>query len=362
VLLAASLAAAGGVSIEVETPGDGRPHRVIVTGLDEKASRVLRQADAAERALAVYTGDRVPGPDRPAVAGTHAIDESGLWFQPRFPFVPGLRYTARFLLGTVQVDRTFEVTPPAVSDPPRVLFIHPSGDTLPENALRLYVQFSHPMMARGAQQHVHLMDGGGQEVPLAFVPVEDGLWDPQRTRLTLLFHPGRVKRGVAPGERLGPPLRAGGEYRLVVDGDITDVAGTAMGQAHEHRFHVVEADRVSPRLGDARVAAPSPTSAALVVTFPEPLDHALLQRWVWVEDDDGRALAGRAEISTGETRWTFHPEKPWIPGRYVVRLRAALEDRAGNRFDRLFDRESAAPPAADVPSDVLSLPFDVPAH
>ena len=53
--------------------------------------------------------------------------------------------------------------------------------------------------------------------------------------------------------------------------------------------------------------------------------------------------------------------KPWTPGRYVVRLRAGIEDRAGNRFDRLFDREGAARPA-DVPSDVLSLPFDVPAH
>jgi hypothetical protein len=43
-------------------------------------------------------------------------------------------------------------------------------------------------------------------------------------------------------------------------------------------------------------------------------------------------------------------------------MRAALEDRAGNRFDRLFDREGAARPPADVSSDVLSLPFDVPAH
>src|SRR6185503_11070955 len=168
------------------------------------------------------------------------------------------------------------------------------------------------------------------------------------------------KRGVAPGERLGPPLRAGRDYRLVVDGDITDVAGTAMGQAYERRFHAVDADRVSPQLADARVAAPSRPSDALVVTLPEPLDHALLQRWVWVEDDGGRALTGRVEISTGETRWTFHPEQPWTPGRYAVRLRARLEDRAGNRFDRLFDREGAAP--APAAADVLSLPFEVPAH
>jgi hypothetical protein len=337
---------------------------VIVTGLDETAVAALGQAGPQERAraLVVYTGDHVPSPDVPAIAGTHAVEAGVLSFQPRFPFVTGMRYVARFDRNGVRAERVFEVSPAAVPpDPPRVLAIHPSGDTLPENTLRLYVQFSRPMTARSAQTHVHLVDGDGQEVPLAFVPVEDGLWDPQRTRLTLLFHPGRVKRGVAPGEHMGPPLRAGRDYRLVVDGDITDVAGTAMGQAHERRFHAVEADRISPRLADARVAAPSLTSDALVVTLPEPLDHALLQRWVWVEDDGGRAIAGRVEISTGEVRWTFHPEQPWIPGRYVVRLRAGIEDRAGNRFDRLFDREGAARPA-DVPSDVLSLPFDVPAH
>ena len=39
----------------------------------------------------------------------------------------------------------------------------------------------------------------------------------RRHRLTLLFHPGRVKRGVGPNEALGPPLRSGETFRLVVD-------------------------------------------------------------------------------------------------------------------------------------------------
>ena len=356
--------AAAAVAIEVETPDDGRPHRVIVTGLDEAASQALSRASAAEhaRALAVYTGDHVPGADVPAIAGSYAVEARGLSFQPRFPFVTGLRYTARFTLGRVKLDRTFEVRRAVAAEAPRVLAVHPSGDVLPENALRLYVQFSRPMTAPGAQSHVHLMGGDGQEVPLAFVPIEDGLWDPRRTRLTLLLHPGRVKRGVAPGEHMGPPLRADHEYRLVVDGAITDLAGTPMGQPFVRTFRTVDADRASPRLADAGVTAPRSATDAVVVTLPEPLDHALLQRWMWVEDDHGRAVAGRATIATGETRWTFHPEEPWTPGRYAVRLRAALEDRAGNRFDRLFDRDAAAGPPAEAASDVLSLPFDVPTH
>ena len=352
------------MSIRVETPGDGRPQRVIVTGLDADSRAAIAGAGAAERAraLAVYTGDHVPGPDLPAVAGSYALDETGFSFQPRLPFVPGLRYTARFALGTVRLDRTFEVAPAAASDPPRILAIHPSGDTLPENTLRLYVQFSRPMTARGAPGHVHLMDEKGREVPLAFVPIDDGLWDPNQTRLTLLFHPGRVKRGIAPGERMGPPLRADEEYRLVVDGAIADLAGTPMGQAHERRFRTVSADRASPRLADFHVTAPPRNTDPLVVTLPEPLDHALVQRWMWVEDARGVVVDGRASLSDDETRWTFQPERPWPAGGYAVRLRSALEDRAGNRFDRLFDRDAAKPPESTADAGILSLPFEVPAR
>jgi hypothetical protein len=358
------MAAAAAVSIEVETPGDGRPHRVIVTGLDEAAAAALGRAGPAERAraLAVYTGEEVR-PDLPAIAGTYTVEARGLSFQPRLPFVTGVRYLARFDRAGVRVDRAFEVSPPAVPpEGPRVLAVHPSGDTLPENALRLYVQFSRPMSARGATGHVHLMDDGGREVPLAFVPIEDGLWDPNHTRLTLLLHPGRIKRGVAPGERMGPPLRADRKYRLVVDGAITDLAGTPMGEPFVRPFRTTEADRASPRLADAAVTAPRSARDAVVVTLPEPLDHALLQRWVWVEDDRGRAVPGRASISAGETRWAFHPEEPWTPGRYTVRLRAGLEDRAGNRFDRLFDRDGPAGPATEGAAGVLGLPFEAPAH
>jgi hypothetical protein len=335
---------------------------VIVIGLDEAASRALAQAGAAERAraLAVYTGGRGRGSDFPAIAGTHAIETDGFSFRPRFPFVSGVPYIARFEWRGRRVDRSFEVAPPAAADPPRVVAIHPSGDTLPENTLRLYVQFSRPMTAHGARGHVHLLDDGGHEVPLAFVPVEDGLWDPGRTRLTLLFHPGRVKRGVAPGESMGAPLRAGHEYRLVVDGEITDIAGTAMGAPHERRFRAIEADRASPRLAEAAVTAPRAAADPLIVTLPEPLDQALVLRWMWVEDARGTTIDGRASLADDETRWTFQPERPWTAGAYAVRLRAAIEDRAGNRFDRLFDREGAAAPSAGAASAILSLPFDVP--
>jgi hypothetical protein len=44
-----------------------------------------------------------------------------------------------------------------------------------------------------------------------------------------------------------------------------------------------------------------------------------------------------------------------------VRIHPALEDRAGNRFGRAFDREAAAEPARPDERLALRLPFSVPA-
>lgn len=288
--------------------------------------------------------------------GDLLVEGRALHFVPRFPFVAGLRYTASFELpGRPRLVRVFEVAAPE-GEGPRVTAVWPSADTLPENTLRLYVRFSQPMEARSVAGQVRLFEAGGAEVPLPFVEIEQGLWDAGQTRLTLLFHPGRVKRGVAPGERLGPPLRAGNEYRLVVGSELRNRLGQPLQAAFERSFRVAPPDRDSPRVEGLRVLAPPTGREALLVELPEPLDEALLRRLLWVEDERGQRVDGEVEIAGGETLWRFRPARPWRPGAYALRVHPALEDRAGNRFDRLFDREPAAseatPAGAERPRPV----------
>jgi hypothetical protein len=339
--------------LRVEAPADGR-HRVSLTGLDAAQRAALGSPDAARAALAVYAG--AVGPETPAMAGAYEVDEEGLHFAPLFRFGAGVAYTARARLGVLRFERRFSVET-AAGEPPRVAAVHPSGATLPENTLRLYLHFTKRMAARGTARQVHLLEEDGREVPLAFVEVEAGLWDPAGTRLTLFFHPGRVKRGVAPGERLGTPLRAGRSYRLHVDGAMADAQGVPLGRPFEHHFRAGEADRSLPDAGGLVVEPPAAPAGALALRLPEPLDHALLQRWVWVEDAGGQRVAGDLEVTEAETRWVFRPREPWTSGAYAVRVERALEDRAGNCFDRLFDREAeTGRPSAGEP---LRLPFEV---
>jgi hypothetical protein len=314
---------------------------------------------ALARALVVHTRGGTPAPGTPAVAGSHTLDADGLHFRPLFPFVPGLRYSARLELGQGPPLRLEFESPPAEGEPPRVVASFPSNEMLPENTLRFYVHFSRSMEIRDAHSQVRLEDARGRVVPLAFVEVPHGLWDPQRTRLTLLLHPGRIKRGVAPGEVLGPPLRQGESYRLVVDAGMRDGSGLALGQPFERRIRVTVPDREPPRFEAIRVMAPGAASAPLVVELPEPLDEALLHRLMWVEGAAGQVVAGASIVTQGETRWSFRPERPWSPGRYALRVHPALEDRAGNRFDRAFDRDrgqGAPDPGQETP---LRLEFEM---
>lgn len=333
--------------------GAAGPHRVSLVGLDATARRALAEPAARARALSVHT--RAARPGAPGVAGTYALDDEGLHFSPLFRFAADVSYVVRATVGGRRLEQAFSAEAAAPREPPRVVAFHPSGGVLPANTLRAYLHFSRPMGTRDTARRVRLLDEAGREVPLAFVEIDEGLWDPARQRLTVLFHPGRIKRGVAPGERMGPPLVEGRAYRLVVDASIADAEGVPMGAPFEQAFRAGPADREPPRADGVTVVPPA-EDGTLTVRLPEPLDRALLQRLVQVEDAAGEPVAGAVTIGPGETAWTFRPDAPWRPGAYAVLIPAALEDRSGNRFDRPFDREEGA----DVPeASALRFPFTV---
>jgi hypothetical protein len=327
-----------------------------------------------ESLFPIYTGG-LPASDegRQAVVGDYAIEPEAIRFRPRFPFSPGMTYGAVFdgplfdgLIraagaGTPAIRTAFTMPIPDEDPTTVVEAVYPSGDLLPENLLRLYVHFSAPIGPQAIVRHIHLHEEGGAEVPLPFVEIEEGLWDPERRRLTLFFHPGRLKRGVAPNLEMGPPLREGASYRLVIDGDLLDANGRPLAAPFEKTFRAGRADRLSPDHRDWRIAVPAARAASLVVDFPEPLDRALLLRWIIVEDAEGNAIDGEATLSRGETRWTFSPRGEWAPGDYVIRVNPALEDLAGNTFLRLFDEEGEHAGSGGPGEDAapITLPFTV---
>jgi hypothetical protein len=290
-------------------------------------------------------------PDAPSVAGSYTREEGGVRFRPRFPFTSGLSYRARF----EDAEIVFTMPEPDPGEPTRVEAIFPASIDVPENLLRLYVHFSRPMRSKEIYRHVRLEDGEGREVTDPFVEIETGLWDREGRRLTLFFHPGRIKRGVGPNLALGPPLREGTTYRLVVDREMTDARGYPLEAAFERELRVGPPDRLSPDPRGWTVSPPEDPASPLHVRFDEILDRALLVRFVRVETSSGEEVEGEARPDEDERGVAFTPARPWAPGSYRLVVQPEIEDLAGNTPSRLFDVEGGTIEARE--SKALEIAF-----
>ena len=106
-------------------------------------------------------------------------------------------------LALAPIEAGFDVPKAAPRAATRIEQVYPSTDTLPANTLKLYIYFSAPMRRGEAWQHIRLLDEHGAPVELPFLEIDQELWDPTNTRLTVLFDPGRIKRGLVPLQRIG---------------------------------------------------------------------------------------------------------------------------------------------------------------
>ena len=178
--------------------------------------------------------------------------------------------------------------------------VPPATREVPANLLRLYVVFSASMSIGEAADHVRLVDEDGRRVDGAFLALQEELWDPTRRRLTLLFDPGRIKRGLRGHEELGPPLQAGHQYRLEIDGAWRDGRGRPLGASFSHELVAGPEDREAPDPSTWRLDPPGGDAAPLIVRLREPLDRALLASRMAVEDAAGRRVAGTIDVDDGD--------------------------------------------------------------
>jgi hypothetical protein len=304
----------------------------------------------------VYSGSG----DVPPLLGTYAVEGGSLVFHPQFPLVAGVRYRAVFQPPQGKlIEATFDGPPRETISTTRVLHIYPSADVLPGNTLKLYIYFSAPMSRGEAWQRIRLLDDQGQPLKFEFVEIQQELWDAKNTRLTVLFDPGRIKRGVLPQMQLGPPIVEGKRYTLVIDREWKDARGVPLQQEFRKSFRGGPADRMPPDPRTWRLSAPkAATSEALVVAFPKPMDYALLQRLFGVANARG-AVAGTISVARQETELRFTPRDAWQPGAYQLVFDSAVEDLSGNHIGQAFDLDQFQQVTKSIETKSLSLPFEV---
>lgn len=283
-------------------------------------------------------------PDAPALAGTGTVAGDAFRFAPRFPLVPGVTYRATVTLAGTATTTDLVVPKPPAPPPAAVVAVYPSAATLPENTLRLYLQFSAPMTRGDSYPHVKLLDAAGKELPSPFLELGEELWSGDGTRFTLLFDPGRVKRGLKPREEDGPTLEEGKRYTLVVGRTWRDEHGTPLRAEFRKAILAGPPDDAPVTLDEWAVTPPrANTDQPVTVKLPKPLDRALLQRLVWVADAAGRKIDGVVSVGGAERVLAFAPAKPWAAGKYQIVADTRLEDVCGNRVGEAFEADLFKP-------------------
>ena len=348
---------------------DPRLCRVVVTAADIRFWASLADADDMqfERVLFLKREMRTDQ-SLPAMLGNYRLKEDRLEFKPSFPLVRGNRYQATFdptalKLVTEKPERCLQATyaiPLPDSLPPRVLSIYPSGNELPANHLKFYIQFSEPMQQGDIFEHFSLFNKTQQqEVPRPFRHTE--LWSRDGKQLTLWFHPGRQKTGVNLNVELGAILNAGQEYELRISPHWAALSGHALGSEVKKTFKAVEMDERQPEIDDWKLTTPDAgTRAPLTCQLGESLDFALLHSQLRVQTETGKSIPGEIQLDEGESVWKFIPVTAWQQGDYRLVVGTVLEDLAGNSLQQPFAVDLSKQQRASNPvEESVTLPFEI---
>ncbi len=295
--------------------------------------------------------------DRIPVAGRYALENNLLSFTPAFGFNAGAAYVARVQGAQSEELIPFSIPSAVAAVPAAVTEIYPSGVTLPENVLRFYIHFSVPMTPRVAFDYIKLRDATGSADEAAFMRFKQELWNEDRTRLTVLIDPGRIKREVATNVELGPALLAGQRYTLSVDDGWPSADGASVLPAFDRSFLVSDALRTRPDTRLWTVNAPcAGTREPLTISFDRPFDRHLLTQALRLETGTVLDIDGAIQIGDTERTWSFKPHQPWpLEDLYLV-ANPLLEDVAGNNFRDLLDHVTGS---QETDPSSTSLPISI---
>lgn len=314
---------------------------VSITWTNDKATGlIIRHLDASETDLLELEVRLVSEYERAPVLGTFTLSGDEVTFTPIVPLTNGRTYEL------LEDGKPFgEITIP-ISDAsaPEIEAIYPNVDTIPENQLKVHIQFSQPMMEGKSAQFVKLIENGKDTLDGTFLDLQPELWNETGTTLTLWLDPGRIKLDLIPNKELGKPLTRGAKYRLVILPGWRSKKGLPIESITTKTLHASNRDDQSPDLENWKVKMPLPDSSdQLVILFGEPLDFLLASECILVWDSTGKPVRGTYTLNADVGGFTFLPDSKWQKGPYYITVESRLEDLAGNNLNRLFEVDLTKP-------------------
>lgn len=269
-----------------------------------------------------------------AIWGSFRLQKNELFFYSRVPLKSNIIYqlTSGNELSS-KVLTSFELSELLAPSKTSVLNIYPLPSRLPENLLRIHIEFSRVMSRGDAYKHISLFNKTtGRVEKDAFANTKYELWSENGKILTLYFDPGRIKTGLSLNKEFGLPLRLGNHYELVINSEWRDIHGVQLEQGITKKIEVQK--KVNERLSiyGFRISA---SPALIAVDFGRIINQYQIQDFIKVffEEKEVRGVWS----TDSDSRVCFTPEKKLRKGRYLVKISSELEDVSGNSFRRRFE-------------------------
>ena len=272
------------------------------------------------------------------VLGTFHSEKNSHLFIPVLPFSPGQTYEIR---RDTTVLASFSIAEKSKKELPEIVHIYPSTDTVPENLLKVYVKFSHPMQAVGrALDYISVYNETLEREEDIFLQLESELWNKEHTLLTLWLDPGRIKTDLIPNKEKGLPIQKGNTYSIRFSNNWRSAEGVELKKSYTKTIEVTEKDKRMPTLTDWKFSLPRVLSRSkLSISFPEAMDAVLLSESVRILDAKEVQKPGIFLLGKSEKELIFQPYDSWEKGDYTLEVKSILEDLGGNNLNGLFDRD-----------------------
>ena len=153
-------------AINLITPPGGGAAYIEVTGAPDS----MRRASPEDLASALRVSVDA---DAPPILGTYSVAGRSVRFTPLYPFDRGRQYRVVLTHDALPAPLTATVGLPAQHTTPSTVVarVYPSG-VVPENLLRMYIEFSGPMGRPSGIAHMKLLGEDGREIEGAFLPLD----------------------------------------------------------------------------------------------------------------------------------------------------------------------------------------------
>ena len=222
---------------------------------------------------------------------------------------------------------------------PKVLAIYPTTDSIPVNILRFYIQFSKPMLEMDILKHIHLVNSQGQDMTGVFYENQYELWNENRTMVTIILDPGRVKTGLLAKNKMGRAFDEGIKYSLTVDNSLLDFNDQKLSKSFTKTFVAVKEDRLAPDTKNWDLTLPKKnTKEEIEIHFNDKLDHISATTLIKIYKGN-KEIKGDILLKNKEEAWLFQPLNEWEMGEYQILVNPRLEDIAANSLTQIFDHK-----------------------